>query len=550
MNKFEYDFYQNSSGVLGLDPTAAQQPYSFTEYFTKPHWVSIDAWVPTPDELAFVTVKNSIILPTVSEFFKLDSNDPNAINLNSFVVTSKRCYNSPEVRGHICHYLNYFERFYDSDHELILHYCRFKNLIDFGMRTNNGGVYPYTLENFIEDIKRYILSDRMYHKVTAMNEHNYNLHLSYRNKSNNGLQYNDNHGKIFMEISFFMNTLIPIICHFIYRNKITNPEEIDSIVMGIFQLLFQRHPDVDLQAKLYETAYTTIQRNQKSNKDLWDKSEIRGMDNSVNTLDAINTLILQVMPKYEYTRNMIMYNFTSIKKSAIKYAVDVAYEFDFVSLSSSKRDGEDSTSQFDKYEATQIKTDESKYLQNAFNAQYVMNQIEQCYGPFDPNEIAFYQKELMRGGKPILNQFQMPLVLNFASHFFGDTMAPKTINAQQYIELMICIKRILESNSMLLLPNILAGRVNKLVTRSLNKKQNINLESSECWQRILYKYRDPREHQLILTQLSILLNSDFEIIEYDAATNGPGPNNGKKIPIDVQSGQRLIEEYLLYCLLI
>ena len=548
MNYNSYDFYQNTAGVMGLEPTP--QTYDLSQYFDGPHWVHIDAWVPTPEELIFVTVKNSIILPTISEFYKLDPNDPNTLNLNSFIVTTKRCYNSPEVRGHICHYLNYFERYYDSEHELVMHYTRFKTLIDFGIRTNDGGVYPYTLDNFVDDIRRYILSDRMYAKVNAMNEHNYKLHLSYRNKSNNALQYNDYHGKIFMEISFFMNVLIPLMSHYIYRAKITNPEEIDKIIMGIFDILFQKHQDVDLQAKLYETAYTTVQRDQKSNKDLWDKSEIRGMDSTVNSLDAVNTLILQVMPKYEYNRNMIMYNFTSIRKSAIKYAVDIAYEFDFVSLSSSKRDGEDSTSQFDKYEATQIKTDESKYLQNAFNANYVMNQIEQCYGPFDSKEIAFYQKELMRGGKPILNQFQMPLVLNFASHFFGDTMAPKTINAQQYIELMICIKRILESNNMLILPCILAGRVNKLVTRSLNKKQNMNLESSECWQKIIYKYRDPREHQLILTQLSILLNSDFEIIEYDPVTGGPGPNNGKKIPIDATTGQRLIEEYLLYCLLI
>ena len=548
-----YNFlYPEKYNVAGLSNEVTVYDL-FNGYFEVPHWVSIDNWIETPDDIVFYTIKNAIVMPTVSVFYGIPIEDPNSININSFLVTPKRCYNGDDLRQHICHYLNYFCRFYDPDKELASHYVRLKYMMDFGVVTLNGQRFKYTKENFINDIRRYILGSSMCAKVTKMNEDNYSLKLNYKNNSNQALQYNDTHGRIFMEISVFMNMLIPLISHFVYKEKMTSSQEIDELFHTIYQFLFDRYIDtVDLKAKLFETANTTIARDQRSNKDLWDKSEIRGMDISVNSLDAVDTLVLQVMPKYKYNQNMVMYNFTSIRNTAIQYAVGIAYEYDLVPLSSSKRDGEDSTSQFDKFEATLGKADEAKFMHNTATAYVVMRNIENNYGPFTGDMINFYKMELGRGAKPVINTFQFKLVTNFFGKLFGSTLPIKTINLDEYIELMISAKKHLAGQNFCILPDIIAGRVVKLTSRTvLNKKELTMVENSENWQAIRYKYRDnPVTLDRIKADLATIISSDFQIIQYDQVNRKAGQLNAMPIVISSAVSNRLIEEFLLYELMI
>jgi hypothetical protein len=307
-----------------------------------------------------------------------------------------------------------------------------------------------------------------------------------------------------------------------------------------------------LKAKLFETANTTIARDQRTNKDLWDKSEIRGMDISVNSLDAVDTLVLQVMPKYKYNQNMVMYNFTSIRNTAIQYAVGIAYEYDLVPLSSSKRDGEDSTSQFDKFEATLGKADEAKFLHNTAVAYTVMRNIESHYGPFTQDQLNFYKIELGRGAKPVINSFQYKLVTNFFGKLFGSVLPMKTINLDEYIELMISAKKNLIAQNFCILPEIIAGRVVKLSTRTvLSKKHEDMLTSSEHWAAIRYKYMD---NQVILARIkadfAAIISSDFQLIHYDPVTRKGDEYNGQPIIINSAITYRIVEEFLLYELMV
>ena len=94
---------------------------------------------------------------------------------------------------------------------------------------------------------------------------------------------------------------------------------------------------------------------------------------------------------------MVSLNYTSIQKSNKFQVVDIQYEYTYVSLSSSKREGEDNASDFDRFESNLTKADESKYLQVKFNYEYTMKTIESEYGPFDPEEIEFYDKFISPG---------------------------------------------------------------------------------------------------------------------------------------------------------
>ena len=120
----------------------------------------------------------------VSSFYGLENNP----NLDSFYLKSKRSYNSQKVRDHMCQYLNYFEKFYDYDNELITIYSSIKYLIDYEPK--------YSKEALFYDIQRYIIFGPISIKVDYMNKDNYSLSLTYRNKKNPVLQYSDRHAKL------------------------------------------------------------------------------------------------------------------------------------------------------------------------------------------------------------------------------------------------------------------------------------------------------------------------------------------------------------------
>ena len=141
-------------------------------------FIPVDEWVPSPEDEVFKTIRGAIMLD-VSSFFGMEPN----IDLDSFVMNAKRSYNNPEMRNHTIQYLNYFEKFYDTDHELAFMYCRLKYLIDFEP--------AYTREAFFYDLYRYIMDGSIALKIGFMNRDNYALNLTYKNVQNPNLQYSD-----------------------------------------------------------------------------------------------------------------------------------------------------------------------------------------------------------------------------------------------------------------------------------------------------------------------------------------------------------------------
>lgn len=518
----------------------------------EPFWVPIDDWEPIEQWKIMKQSKNCIHLP-VSDF---TDKGVQYDYLDSFVLNQKRCYNADLVRSHICHYVNYFETLYDPEKELFNHYYRIKLLIDLGYRDMEGNfVRPFNKDDLMYNIKHYILSDSIYDKIWKMVKDNYSLNLRYKNKSNEALQYNNYHGEYLMEISVFQNILIPIVVHFAYKNKIMNEQVINGLLFEVYNMLFAVYQDFDFMqkrssmpsdvfGKLYETVNTMMNSNYAGNKTLWMISEIRGYNPTISTFDAVNLLIMQMMPKYKFDENMISYNIAGIRKSITYNVTGISYEFDFSPMSSSKRDGEDNASQTDKYEAHLIKTDESLVLHNSFRKDIVMEGILERYGPFDQDELMFYKKRLIDGCKSVQNKFQACLVKDMFYSSFGDTHSIKSINALDYVKLMIAAKRILISCNMRLLPYIIAGHFTKISSRvTLCKKEMIKITTSQYYEAICQKYRNNQKiKDKIIARISTIISSNIEVIDYyDKSIDG------KKIIIDTDI---LIDEVLLFTLMI
>ena len=288
--------------------------------------VLVDNWVPDREDIIFKSCKGSLILP-VAEYYGVANE-----NLNIFSLAPKRCYNGAIMREHLPKYLNYFLKYYDQDKELLLAYFNLKYVLDY-----HGD--KYEKEQFIMDMKKLILSPSILNKAHAMNEDNYTLDLdekNYRNDKNPALQYGDRHAKVLMWMSLLMNMVIPLATHYIL---IRNIEDVDQFLLEIFEVIMDL-TDIDVISKLYETSNSNIERNAKTHSGLFALQDIRGRNTTTLSMDSLENIILNIMPKYTYDKNIISLNYSSIKNSVYFQVTGIKYEFAYVNLSSSKRDAD------------------------------------------------------------------------------------------------------------------------------------------------------------------------------------------------------------------
>jgi hypothetical protein len=496
-------------------------PISFID---KNIFIPVDEWIPEEQDVIFRHTKGAMVLP-VSKFYGMESG-----NLDYFILSTKRCYNNDDMRNHCAHYLNYFEKFYDLDKELLMIYYHLKYLIDFEQ--------GYTKETFIYDLKKYILSPVMLLKLEYMNTDNYSLLLNYRNKDKPALQYTERHASILMKMSVLMNIMIPLLTHFIYIKKIENS---NYFLLEVFDIILHMS-NVDVYNKLYETSSSNINKTKDKHSVLWDMQDIRGKNTTTHSLSSVINIILNIIPKYTYDKNIICFNYRSIQNNTSYQILDIGYEFSYVSLSSSKRD-EDNNSEFDKFESYLIKQDESLYLQNKVNCQETMKSITNLFGPFDQEEIDFYTENLQDENKSIINKFQEELIFNLFYKYFGDPQSIKAINSEDYVKLMISAKKILNSYNMVILPYIISGKIDRLIYRkSVNKRELTKIESSIFYKQIINKYKNDKIVKYILYLIATILSSEFKIIDFDEPTL-----HGKSTTIipDI-----ICEEMLMYAILI
>ena len=467
------------------------------------YFIPVDDWIAQPNEIIWRSTKGAVVLPC-DKFLNVQTTV-----FNYFDISQKRCYNNDDVRDHIVHYLDYFSHFYDPENALVMLYVRIKYLIEM--------CEEYDQKSFFNDLNRYILHGEVADKIRCMNFQNYKLDMgSYKHNKNPSLQYTDTHASILYQVSLFMIAIIPLLTDFAKKKKVL---EIDGFLLSAYDMildLFEKEYNVDIISKLFETVSTTVNTQVPKNQVLWDLQDIRGINPRTHSIETIKNILLNIIPKYVYNRNLVILNYGSIIRNINYQVVDINYGLDFTNLSSSKRD-EDNNSEFDRFESYHIKQDESLYIMNKVNCEQTMKTIESIYGPYDPNEIAFFvEKNTSEEGLFKINPFQKNIIFNLFYKYFGDPESIKAINKEDYIKLMITAKKILQANHLVMMPYIISSNVIRINQRkTLNKKELTKLETSPVYQEIRNKYRNEKIEKEIIQMIATMLSSEFEIVSYD-----------------------------------
>ena len=131
-------------------------------------------------------------------------------------------------------YLNYFEKYYDSDKELLSILYEMKLCIDYNK--------DYNKSNFMADVNRYIIRNtNLCLKIRRFVDDNYTMKLSSYNNKTPNLQFTNSHAKVLYEISLLMNIYIPLATHFIYVHSIKT--SVQDFMLKLFDMCCTKYEE-------------------------------------------------------------------------------------------------------------------------------------------------------------------------------------------------------------------------------------------------------------------------------------------------------------------
>jgi len=523
-NKPELEILPVPPGVVAVDEWGAIYEYRKDKDGNDVQVLS--RWeIPEEDQI-FKAHEKTIIINFEDHF-----NVPNI--LDKFYLQYKDSYVSK--LNLITHYLNYFIKYYDDDDELLGNYLCMKYWIDI-----NPNNLPRTRAEFIKMLYTTLITDSIYEKIKRMVEDNYRIDLAQTNKDNikfsESLEFTNTHAKMLLIISIAIKMMIPISLHYItmYKDK----KEIHNLSMyfkPMFDIIEEKE-HINLYGKLFNSIHVKVNLSETKNTPIWDKYEMEQQDPASYAKELLDkNIIVDNIFKYLFVKNIIAFN-SVIIETQLEFFVIKNLGVNLREISTDK--DSEGLSSLDKLEMNTTKIDESLIVISKLNIKQTIKRIKREMSvEITKEEVDWYNKymTITSVGRDMLFYF-------YAKHFNGYRDL-KSINKRQYIKLMILMKKALEMNGDIWLPQILSadieGRINARTIH--NNKLIEKIESSETYQRMLDdKYvaiKGMNKQNLILNILSTLLNTQFTYCDYEIQDR-----NGQPIKPDFdQLGQEFLD---------
>lgn len=471
----------------------------------KNEFVRVDEWV-CPAEDAIISYDGKLIVVPFDKIFKRD----NIAVLNSFII-KKESYVSK--LANITHYMNYFIKFYDTNHELIMGYLRLKYMID--NKDKN-----IKLVGFIRAVYSILFTESMKEKITHMVEDNYYIDLTAKDdkKYNESLEFTEDHAKLMMKISISMRLMTPVMFHYINANaagKVKNRAKDKTAMHRFYEGLFGMFDDdIDLYNKLWISIWARVNVNYLRNKLMWEQREIFGVDPLTYTDELLkDKIITDTMFKYAFDKNIISFTYVIIDNQ-LGYFLREKYENTRVEVSTS-RDG-DGLSGLDILEMNASKLDEGIVIMSELNIERNIQRIEsRMHTNITDEEVDYYIKHTK------ITKFQSKLVFYFYAKYFYGYRDLNMLTRVQYMRLTILLKKRLQYQGNVYLPQVLTAIIDsRLNTRTIqNNKFLTKIESSSIYQSLMNDKFSPlsaiNKEKLPINLLSTILNTTFKLVDYD-----------------------------------
>ena len=472
--------------------------------------IPVDEWIPEEQDI-YAGFQGKILFIAFDKIF-----ERNTIHeYNFFDISLKEAYY--KRLNVITRYINYFLKFYDKDKELLMAYMKLKYMIDAKHITE------LKRESMIRTIQKIMFSESMCEKIKKMSTDNYRVDLTTDIKTKKTvtksyapvMQFNEHHAEILMRISVAIKFVIPVVLHYIktYYDK----EEVKLNLYKYFMPLFTNKilvEDVNILGKLHHTIASRVNSYAKPDRAMYDKHEASGSSAETFIEDLFHkNLITDTIFSYEFNGNIISYN-SVVLKYQLAFHSKEDLKMDYILVSTEKEP--EGLSGLDKLEMYTTKIDTFTILFSQVNIADTIERIKaRMKIKITDDELEFYKKH------HDFNNLSKELVFYFFAKWFGGFRDLNFVKREQYIQLMVIMKKMLEANGNIYMDQLVTanahGKSSARIIR--NSKFLEKVTSSSVYQELMEKkydsLRDEKNESPVVILLSKIINTNWSYVDYD-----------------------------------
>jgi len=468
-------------------------------------FIRVDEWQPEPADIKITYDGKIVIIP----FHELFGRDIDAVN-NFFIKKESYSKKLPEIT----HYINYFIKYYDPENELLFAYLKLKFFVD--KKQLEGKKNGVKRNAFIKIMHSIMFSKSMVAKIDRMVEDNYYIDVTSNDsekKYAESLKFTNDHARVMMKISVSMKLMVPIMFHYINTYLVSKTDSVD--IYPFYEKLFDIYgSEILIYNKLWHSVNVKVSMHYAKNKVLWQQREFKGT-NELEQVDYLlrDKIISETFFKYSFEKNIINFNSVVMERQLNYFRIE-KYPYNYIELSNQK-DSNEGLSGLDKLAMSLDKVDESLSILSEINIKQTIKKIKNKINiTITKEEIAFYM------ANHVISSFQTQLVFNFFAKYFQGFRDLNMLTRKQYIKLVILLKKMLQLQNKVYLPQILTANILKLNSRTIQNTKFLNkIETSSTYQAIAFDKFEPieqiKKNSTILNILSTMINTTFTLVDFE-----------------------------------
>lgn len=497
----------------------------------------LNAWTPNQDQIFMIYDTTEVVVGLYDKWFGITGENGEVLSKYKIGMNHYK-----KKMPDIVHHINYFESYYDTDHELFVSTMSVKFLVD--MRPD---MKQRAFRNLVLDR---IITPSFVTKIKAMAKRLYTLNIDtdQDGKYRNTPKITNDQARQIVALSFCFRMILPLAIHFANKspsfvNKKDYIQCLDKLFTAIIRI-FEKD-DIKVYTDLCRFIEYRINKAYNFDKRVWiQKKQLHGLTKDIFTEEVIHeVIIVKSLHKLSYNLSCVSFfdgiffgynmNFKKENYPAKPFEID---------SDENSNDSDDYLSHAEALEMSTYRLDESNLVINAANTRSVLNELDRIYNiPVTEEEAKFYMKHCK------LNEITEFLLHSFYSSIFHDSYAIYNISRKETIRLLIIMKKYLQLRGMILLPQICTAQVSQRYKDNAirNAKFVEGITSTDMWINVIapkYKYIDELTKQPgfdskgdpKLQMLCAIINSVFIFVD-------PNPKINRKVFDNLNLDQMKVE---------
>ncbi len=415
----------------------------------------------------------------------------------------------------VIRYINYFIKYFDEDHELMMAY--FITMFCIMQKDEDG--CEFGVDQLIFTLRNYFASKTMVDKIARMVEYNIDetLMKSSDRKFDESLQLTTDHLKCIMGISMLHKIIIPIISHYMKVRKgnidITE-RQLYFRCFTSFLDAFDERFDVAFYEKIYHTATTRVSKTKTNQKLMWLRRKHMGITPISYVNKLMYDLFIEISQKAIFSKSAIIFIHVCFDQ-ATKNELRQQDKFELRDMKMEVSDAvNEEVSKFDKLLISKTHISEKDSLRAKMIIKDTLNRLAEDNDiVFDDTIITFYRKNLY------IDDAQVRMIyLYFAPHF-GSYGVIDHIKLDDLIKMIIVMKKILKDDRYIYMPQIISGILNKDKAKRYNKKKIESfLTKHPSYEEIVDQYSMSKVYinkDKLINDIKTLISCPVSVVDYD-----------------------------------